>query len=433
MTAAVRFGRCELDEPATQVDLSGDVLSCFGEITAGSYDELAAKIAQLRGMIDNPDVAVFPVEFVDLPDLSGLYRGFSVSVAASQAAMSVFRAGYSLSATRVADFAQPTIEIQTLMTTRTNVHGITTAAHFLWRRSDLRGLSGPGTSVVVTNMRTLESGRTLGQLNQGAVAAARNVGYQSDHATHYDGGTLIEQLVGADWMPVEGLDLPEVAASSVRVSNGLTRVTLTSAGVLELETYDSVAAAWEKSSFKFRSGASAGGFVMHDISSAEAPSIVRNDIDSVSVRYECRPTDAGATGNVGAATLTVTLNAGDLFAVVSVLNKHSTTTAASTSSRTRFALGPTVSAAATSMTGAIRRTSNYGNGNRWVIACPDAFTFDAVTGILTRTDNLGFGRSAVFAVGQAIGGSAAPSLSAETDIVSEFYQTVTATSRVVAR
>lgn len=416
MTTAVRFGRCELAEPAAQVDLSGDVLSCSGEITAGSYAELAAKIAQLRGMVDNPDEDVFPVEFLDLPDLSGFYRGFSVSVTAGQAAMSVFRAAYSLSATRVADFAQPTIEIQQVCVRRTNVHGIAPSAGDMFRRRDQAG------------WRTQDSGQAGPirftddgyELYRSAVGngLARTASYQSEADSHYGGCSSVEVLVDGEWVAWSGRQVDNIAPSAIRLNNRTCRVSVSDTGVITHSIYDPVADAWESASFTLE---------IFTISSAplaswSAPAVILNSADAARLRFQARPSSDADYNDNGAASVTLSLNTGEAHVSIDVVRTLSPTGSA--------ILAASPAQAATTVTGGLRRTANDANGNRWVIATPVARTNDTPTGAMLASTSTWRHQ---FMIAQALGGSAATGFNTESALVNQYIQTVSCTSRVVSR
>jgi hypothetical protein len=398
------------------VDVSGDVLSVSGEITAVSYDELAAKIAQLRGMVDNPDEPVFPVEFADLPDLSGFYRGFSVSVTASQPAMSVFRAGYSLSATRVPDFAQPTIEIQVLSVRRTNAHGLAPATGYLFRRLDRPGWRMPDAASSTVARRTSD-GYDLYAI-EAPNATARTVSYQSDTSSHYGATATIEQAVGAGWLPVVGRQLPDLDPGEVRLTNGFQRVTVTNNGQILHQVFDPVSGVFDQVSFRVQTAA-------NNLDLWLDPTIIHNDPDLVSIRYTARPASDATYATVGGASVTISMGAGEGFAQVSVETLRPAAVSA-----VKLVAFP-FSQPGTSLTGGVRRTSNDAAGNRLVIATPHAKTDDtANTGVTVNTATTS---RPVFMIGQALNGSSAAAINSEASLIAQFIQSVSASSRVVAR
>lgn len=415
-------GRCVLPDPSN-VDASGDFLSLSGVFystattAANRAAEAQARSAQLMGMVDNPDEDVFRLVWSSESMYDGFYAVEDASWSwlndgSSRAAV----AAWSLTLRRVSDFGQPKAEIQYLGTLRTNVHGLSPTGQ-LGRRFDLEAWD-VSDQPFAPSVRESDDGVTFYQFSvsdqESGVAS-----FEPEPSAHHDGGASVEVL-GADaaWYPWTGRQMGRVDPSDVRLTNHLCRFSISDGGVMTHAVYSPAAAAWESTTFTLAMTPFASSFLTFD--TCTAPTILRNDIDTVVVRYNMRSSSNYAS--YGSIFATVTLRAGDLFATV-----HLT----STQSQPKYGVAASSSTAATSITGGLRRTSNDANGNRWVISTPHTFTGDTTNGSVqvdyTATS------TPTFMIGQALDGSSANANNAETALVDQFMLSVYSKTRIVAR
>lgn len=412
----VTYGRCELDEGPIEVVQSGDMLDITGQIIGATYAEVSVRVAQLHGMVNNPDEDVFPCTFAALPELDGFYACEGASTSTVDGTLAGFVASYSLTLRRVSDFGQPKAEIQYVGTLRTNAHSITSGG-FLARRNDLEAWDTGGQSFAAID-RTSDDGVTFSWFVVDN-AEAGTVSFEPVASEHYEGTAAVEVLAAdAEWYAIHNRQIGKVAPSSVRLTNHLCRFSISDAGVMTHAIYDPVAEAWESASFALSGSPFASSFVDYDI--CTAPTVLRNDIDAVVIRYNMRPTTNYAT--YGSIFVTVMLRAGDMAASLHM-------TAADPAMDFVVVSSPAV--AATSITGGLRRTSNDSNGNRWVIGTPHTFSADTTNGTLRV--NHGTTTSPTFMIGQALNGSSANLNNAETALIEQFMLSVYAKTRIVAR
>jgi len=414
-------GRCVLPGPSN-VDASGDFLSLSGVFystattAANRAAEAQARSAQLMGMVDNPDEDVFPLVWSSESMYDGFYAVEDASWSwlndgSSRAAV----AAWSLTLRRVSDYSSPKAEIQYVGTLRTNAHSITTTPGFVSINAAAQAVSTVET--LFSPDRTTDDGVSLKIINitNGGSGA---VSFEPVPDEFYDGRTAVEVLAAdGEWYPAVGRQIGRVAASSVRLTNHYARLSVSAAGVVTHAIYDSTAAAWESATFTL----SVSEYGMSSYSALDewsAPTIIRNDGDTVVVRYNATSSSAP---ELGATFVTVTLRVGDAFAFLGLASALFLD----------YKFGASSTTAATSITGGLRRTSNDANGNRWAISTPMIFAADTTNGAI----EIGFDPTKVptIMVGQSLGGSAASGYNNEQDLVYQFMTYVYVKTRIVAR
>lgn len=417
-------GRCVLPDPSN-VDASGDFLSLSGvyystaTTAANRAAEAQARSAQLTGMVDNPDEDVFPLVWTSEAMYDGFYAVEDASWSwlndgSSRAAV----AAWSLTLRRVTDGNAPLVEIAWTAIRRKNYHSIAPAAHYVRRRRDQPGWQSRGTGWTDA-ARPTSDGFDLyamsNSVNQTNTAAHLGVADE-----HYPAAASIE-VKGADgtWYPWTGREV-SAAAADVRVTNGVVRFGVTSTGTVRHELWDGTA--WD--TFDFGVSVSPLSPSYYDCDLWSEPTILRNSLDTVVLRYDARPTsDADYETLAGSASVTVTLLAGELWAGLGVItpgiNTYVTVAAATTT-------------ASTAITGGLRATSNNANGNRYVIACPTSFTTGLADGSLSPAA-VANANAVQFMVAQSLGGSSATGRNTEANIIQDYIATANVRTRIVAR
>jgi hypothetical protein len=142
--------------------------------------------------------------------------------------------------------------------------------------------------------------------------------------------------------------------------------------------------------------------------------IVRNDPELVVVRFEApRNTSAGT----GRRAVTLSLRRG-AFHCSGVMTSDASAT---------LKLERASTDAGTSITGGLRDSANDGDGNRWVMSCPDTMTKDTTNGAISLAASTQF----KFMLGYELGGSGASTGNAASNLINQYLAHVS--ERVVPK
>lgn len=427
----ITIGRCVLPDPAevsddgTTITFSGIYYSTAATATNRAA-EAQMREMQLLGMVDNPDEDVYPVAY----STESRYDGFYLCDGASWSWLNdgsarMAAAQWSVSLRPVRDCHRPTGEVSWLALRRTNASGLAPTNHYIRRRRDYAGWRSNVAIPWETATRTTSDGYALWQMYT-TVNASRSAQFRPSPSTWYTASCSIEVL-GADsvWYPLVGRTITDIAITSIRLTNGLARVTLKSTGEVTHSIYDSVAQAWEAVDFALAITPNTGSEVT--LASLSQLAVVRNDPDACVIRFEAAPSVAADYDAYGSTLTTISLQAGEWWAgvVYTVSYYRSPATTIKT-----FAVKHAATTASTSITGGLRRTSNDAAGNRSIIATAETIdSRNLTTGALYATAPSG--GSCAFMVAQALNGSSATGRNTEALIVDDWVATTVPKTRVV--
>lgn len=398
----------------------GDEVQVRGVIR-GSEQSTLADVKSLRDQVagygpHNTDEPVVPVTWVQDPTQDGFYRVNQVQMNSEmtgrlKAASDGNELAWSFSADlqRVPGWQAPLFEVVTVPALRVNSHAVAAG-------TALGGVGLPvGAETTFAPVKTYKSRTStegaLGYVTNAISDLTYDYSYRATAATFYKGCARVEYSpdAGTTWRSVTGRQVIN-SGTAVRVSNGLLRVSISSAAVLSVTPYDG--SAWDTAkTYALDYGAgnhsALGGWV----------TILRNDPQKVVVRFglgfESTPTTSVQP------YIDVALGRGERH--VELLAPWG----GDTSGIARSAVE-----AATALTGGIRATSNDADGHRYVLALPGATTNDLVNGSVKRN---GAGSDTPMMVGVELTGSSAADADTAQNLVYEYLGIVGAVQRIAAR
>lgn len=353
------------------VDLSGTAVGVDLASTKALRDELQALAAM-------PSLIV-PVTWDGDANLDGYYRldsaSFDVQALHDRGFVPV-----RMSLTRVGSAGEIVFRSKIVGAVMANDHGVTLAESEPFH-SPPRGAYGynPGATVPASATRTGSAG---------AITVFRDIDvavspwFSVAAADYYAGGAQVT----VDGFVRSGLHAPNTPASW-QLENELVRVAPNATGGrIDVAHHDGTQ--WEPAkTWRIQSGGS-------DVGSWNAVRILRNDPEETAVRLT---RDVAGGGEI---TLDLALRRGSRF-VAGYLQRHAAATLKVVLAAAET--GQTVTPAGASSAVAIERSTNDGNGNRYVIGSARSFTNDLATGGLSKTSTT----SLDFFVGSEIGGSGA--------------------------
>jgi hypothetical protein len=359
------IGRCSGLRPAKMgISWDGDDLTIRGTIVTASNNELRARRQQLLGLIDNDDEDVFPVVYASDSALDGYYRVRSVNVS-PVGVLSGRLANFAVGLRRVVGYRTPIVELVASSVGMTNEFGITNPQGYLAFPQAGQGVGG-------YNGELTRSSETGGLWLTGANAnASFAVQYMLAAASYYFGAATIEVLYGATWYPAVGNQI-SADATSVRLSNGCLRVSISATGVFTLEIWNG--SAWETGAVTVSLRESTT-LALDTLSQIR---VVRNSPEVCTLRLEMSQSADVVFANT---TVDLTLRRGmhhvDLAMSAGIVPLTSPT------------IGATTTMASTSVTsdGYLVQTANDASGNRLVLGMPvtgPTGAFDLVNGRVTQ-------------------------------------------------
>lgn len=289
---SLTIGRAVLNAPMT-VSQSGDSVSFSLSIDSswltGGVAQAKALWQQITGLANNPDEPVIPVAWSDNPAMDGWYRVSSASVEPYVTFLlnGTMRAQVQLERLK-GGWAKPTIDTMWRYAVRTNTKGI---------------VSVTGSPIqAVTDDNTLESSSTFAAAYTTATGGIRvysgsvaNNGVYSQSAgpnsLSQPGSCLLEiDYTGSGaWYPVIGSQISMPVGRNWRISNGLVRVSLStaSAGRLQVEIWTG---SWEALPLLRRWNSTATYFGLLTATDTASrvlePIVLRNSPDCVVVAME---------------------------------------------------------------------------------------------------------------------------------------------------
>lgn len=350
-------GRLVLDDPYTVssrpggLALSGDesnsdVGTSVGGLTAAAALTLKRRLVGLQGQL-------IPVIWAGDPSIDGFYRVAEVTAdIGSYAGSSVF-VTWALGLEFVG--YQPGFEATLIGAPVPNVHGITGKSWAATAGGSVENDLGASATGIAW-AHGPEGGGTIWGYT--FTSQPRWMRYPLAAADWYVGAAKIT----VDGQVVEGMELPSAAPGTGThvLSNGIVRVSLAATPYLGFDVDVYTGGAWRAKRFMF------GGPVGTVHNPATSVAMISNDPWCAGLRFI----------NADRTHVDVLLRRGARFATFTMR---------------RYASGGTqglyrsTAEAATALTGGIRATANDGDGNRFVMSSPSAFTADTTAGGLSST------------------------------------------------
>ena len=414
------IGRASLPVDPSSARWSGDQLTITGWIsptTANDTNHAYALRQQLLGLVNNPDEQVFPCTFSVDPNWDGYYYVNSVNVAGDPGLMEIQgRMPYSIQLTRLAGYGRPLMEVVALSAVRTNTFGIAapisvlvssvTSAAGYFLDTDFVGTLG----VSGSNIQQPEGGGFVVPWLKAAPSAVAAGSYFVAPASYYNGACMFEVLYGSTYRPVVGVQTPQAVGGNWRLSNGLVRCFPTGTTNIQVEVWNG--AAWESATFAatISAGASTVPLTGDATAGYYTPLVVRNAPDSVSIRLRN-----------GVSAYTLSISRGSRLVTLSWAVQGATAD---------LGMKAGSAAAATAITGGIRRTADDANGNRFVICSQGAFTSDLVNGGLYLT---AAAASGAIGFGLEYDGTVAAPPNRATDLRDQFFGPSSTRHAVIVR
>ena len=438
-----RFGRSpagaglELDVESFRhngdtITVSGDLMPAAGD--ADGINTMRAMRAQLMGyMSDGGDGEAFvPVVWADDPHYDGIYRLVAADVSATDVTLASGRANWSATLQRVVHSSAPWSEYRTSRVLMVNAHGYVPITNITSANATVPGsateIQDDGGAVSVSS--TLVAGadgnerRLIASFFSVSDTVIRsNYRARITPADWYVGAATVEGQWGSNWYPIVGRQSPP-ELSSVRIRNGLMRVTPVAAG-LTCEWW--VGGAWV-SSLTARMWLDDGVLENSDhYSILRNVSILRNSPEMVTVRC----TYSTTAFPLFFINVDVSVRRGSRTATV-VLAGGRGTSFSSPTANARFDFGSTTASTqvATVTAGVIRKTTNDGSGNRPVIMCAESNTQNLGDGALTTNSTIPAAR---FGIGLEVPGGTATAGNRAIDLAGDFFGQLAQRLTVVGR
>lgn len=376
----VGLGAVTLDDPEQYTGSAGPAnrtVELSGTALASTLAESKALRDELMATADY--AAAVPVTWDGDPTLDGFYRidqaSFDVRALHDRGFIP-----FRLSATRLGNAGEVLFRSKLVAAVLANDHGLTFAESEPFHAPP-RGSFGynPGATVPSSATRTGSGGAITIYRD---VAAGVSPYWSVAPAGFYAGGVQItvESAVRA------GVAAPNTP-NDWQLENELVRVSPAgTGGRLNVAHHDGTQ--WEPAKvWRIQSGGS-------DVGQWDAVRILRNDPAAVSVRLS---RDVAAGGEI---TLDLTLRRGSRY-VTGYLRRHAADTLKVVLASAE--VGQTVTPAGASSPVAVERSTNDGQGNRYVVGSARSFTADTATGGLSKTSTA----TLDFFIGSEIGGSGA--------------------------
>jgi len=407
-----------LDNPGKVTDTGDKVTFEQQAQTCSSLNDFRFLQWQLLGMKDNPDEPFVPVVWSDDPSFTGYYRVTNVEVGLVVPSLVSFTFPWKVELERVPQFAQPSMQLLSVGSLRTNAAGITSGTEIdfyglpntTW--TPLSGSGAPGGFSANEN-RTL-NGSTQFWFN-GVAGSNRGSQVGIPPADFYTGAARLEWSLdgGSTWRAFTGRSLPNVPYA-VRIINDLVTARFASSSSLDL-TFTSYNGSSYGTGKTWRPAAGAGLTTYPGTWASVV--VMRNSPSGVSLRFT-RGVDSGTGAPYTPYTFDMTLRPGACFIACQA-----------TDTTTIQAIKRTTNEAGTNITGGIRATANDAtSGHRYVLSTPVAFTTDTTVGAIRQNAS---GSAWPFMIGAEINGSAATGKATAQNVVYQYHAATSQTLRIV--
>lgn len=410
--SSITIGRAVPDN-VIRWNAQGDSVDLAGVIFINDVDAAKSIRQQLLGYINSLDEPVVPVTSADDPTVDGYYRVLDGHVDIDGAnALNNGNYPFGLKLERVPGYALPLIESVMVGALRTNSAGIAPGTEVSWFAFPSAALSfnaGDGTAAGATRVSAdgniaVASGSTFFHTARPQLQIAP--------ASFYVGAAKLE--IGSTLRTVIGRQIVDLPANW-RLSNGLLRITPNVASTvlrLDISCFDGTQ--WDPvRTFQIV----VDGNLAPTVDLPTAPSsitVLRNSPEAVIIRI-------GFTSSNWVLDLCLRRGARMVYGYIA---KRGVIGAG------KVGIRPVTGAAATSLTGGQRATSNDADGNRFVVTSPNAITKDAATGLIYLTAGA-FAFS--FAAGFEVGGSGAAGIELAQSLVYQYMAADTERMMVVGR
>ncbi len=401
---SMTIGRCSIteDPDAGTLRQRGDEVSFVSVINASSVDEMKARVQQLRGLMDNDDETVFPFTWSEDSSFDGFYTDFNVEVSDYATMLTNGACPFTISMRRLGNgFARPLFETDVRTLKRTNAHAVTTPTGTVAAvvnatlynsdfDTDTAGIGG------LSSLLTTEDGSIAVATSAAPIGPARYTSFIAP-ASYYSSTCKIEVLYGGTWYSVTGQQIPQATGGNWRLSNGICRVypsAVSGNGRFKVEIYNGGWVAGRE--FTVGHYDAGGGVWVSDYATCDSagtlltPTVLANRPEFAAVQIKTR---SSITGTDGLVTYTFSIRQGDTWIELARAQRA-----------TIFKMGVATSAvtASTSASNSLHETAASATG-RYLFACAQANTTDAVNGRLYQTTATASAEFAIFPDYAAIG------------------------------
>lgn len=425
---SLTVGRAILDDPDTvrfagqSVQLSG--LFAASEATeALNVAEYLAVREQLTGMVNNPDMDVWPVSWTEDATIDGFYRVVRTDVTPYPVALATGVAQYSVELERPIGLVSPLCENITNSITMTNDHAVvgdTSTICSVWAvPTEALSVVSPtvATGLPAAGSRVTEDGAL--KLYRTTQASSSGV-WTVAPADFWESSARVEAMLsGSTFYPMVGRSFG-ATASNWRLNNALVRLTPTvvSGAVFGIEFYNGTS--WstvQDVRINSRSPSTPTYTRNATIDTIVGVSVLRNSPEACSLRITAKasaPTGSNADqvlrATNGHATIDLTLRRGEPLVRMSV-------TFEGLAGFVSISAGP-ASGSQTSLTGGVRHDSTLNSG-RVVVATPNSFTGTTVgvASSLPGLANTSSRSTNLFGIGYEIAGSSATTYNTAQQII----------------
>lgn len=390
------------------VERSGDQVTLSGHHFSESADTRAVDMQQFSGLVDNRDEPVVPVVSEDRPDLDGFYRPTSAQIAelrGTTGSQGLWR--WSATLRRVG--GGEAVEVYNLPEGERDVSAYTDAEGVgrVWFPSDSYSTRTPSAT------RSTETGGVGGLLGGNTDVTPTLASFAIKPANYYNASCEVEFSAGGLWYPVVGRRLSDDNPNSLRVSNGLLRLTFNTDGVMSMEVFDGTS--WDAVAGPFNILA---GFPTRAVIMPVSAEVLRNSPHHVTVAFLFD----------SLLRVSFSLRRGELHA-------SCVGTSLFTSAGLSWSVAATTAQAATRgdvevFGGLIRQSVNGATGHRWIIASDVLHSSDLVNGSITTSASASV---FPFMVGVELNGSGAVSPNLSTDIRDQYWGIMAESQEVVIR
>lgn len=436
---SLTMGRAQVDDPAKVVS-SGARLQVEGAIIpdagsdAANVAEWLARRQQLVGMVDNPDMDVWPVWSSSDAAVDGFYwvRRAEVSPESSALVNGVGR--YRVELERAVNLAGPIVENVTSSVVMTNDHAVSGSATVaaVWGVPADALSVDPPTIVAgqpAAGSRVSEDGALKLYRVDDVVSSAV---WTVEPADFWASAARVEaKLSGSTFEPMPGRAVP-LTSTNWRIGNGLVRVTpsATSGKLFDVSFWDSSWSAEQAVSASVRFPSVPSYTYSGTYDTLLSAVVLRNSPEACTVRLTVKPSStSGSSADQAAvllashATIDLTVRRGEPLVRMSIAPRN-------LSGYLAVGVGA-ASGSQTGITGGVRSNTTV-NGGRLLVASPNTFT--ASTSLGNPGMNLSFARAqGLFGIGYEIDGASAATYNTAQQIAYQYLATLTERQRVVLR
>lgn len=433
------IGRASVEDPekvtasGARITLEGDIAPS-GLTDAAKVGEFLARRQQIVGMIDNPDMDVWPVTWTEDPTIDGFYWVRRAEVTPADVALTAGHATYRVELERPSGLASPLIECTTLSAVMTNSHavaGSSTIASVWAVPNAALSVDPPAivSGVPAAGSRTAEDGA----LKLWRVYNASGTGvWTVEPGDFFDSSATIEAVLsGTDHYPLPGRSVP-LTPDNWRVSNGLVRVSAsaTSGKLFDLSFWDTTWCTAQAFGASINYPVTPSYNYSGTYNTLQSVAIVRNSPEACTVRLTVKPSSTSGTSTDQVAvllnshaTIDVTVRRGEPLARCVLTPRNIT-------GYLTVGVGSS-GGAQTSITGGYRADSTV-NGGRLLIASPSSLASSTTIGTPGLRSSASRS-SLLFGIGYEIDGASASTYNTAQQVAYQYLMTLSERQEVVLR